>query len=71
LAVQIASGTRICLAVPAWRTENNQFVHLSVLDQLAELGYNRIALEKVSSKDLLYFRPDQIVARELVILTRK
>ncbi len=68
---QLASGARICLAVPAWKTENNQFIHLPVLDQLAELGYNRIALEKVSSKDLLYFRPDQIVARELVILTRK
>jgi len=68
---QLDKDSRICVAVPAWRIENNQFLHLPVLDQLNELGYNRIALEKVNSNDLLYFRPDQIVARELVILTRK
>jgi len=49
----------------------NRFKHLPVLDQLTDLGYNRMVLERVPAKDLLYFRPDQVVARELVILIRK
>ena len=68
---QLKPGSRICVAMPAWKTNNDNFIHLPILDQLPVLGYNRIALEKVNSKDLLYFRPDQIVARELVILVRK
>jgi tRNA G10 N-methylase Trm11 len=68
---QLKPGSRICIAIPAWKVRNDNFIHLPILDQLSVLGYNRVALEKVNSKDLLYFRPDQIVARELVILVRK
>ena len=123
---QLKPGTRLCLAVPAWRISDfsdarnaseksrqprngltgldvptgtprpiktvpesaghisantarmgkpdfgqNKFKHLPILDHLTDLGYNRMVLKRVATKDLIYFRPDQIVARELVILIRK
>jgi hypothetical protein len=67
---QLATGSRLCLAVPAWRSKN-QFRHLPVLDQLADLGYNRVAFKHADCGQLIYYRPDQMVARELVILIRK
>ncbi len=87
---QLASGTRLCLAVPAWQVRNGErgtgngegrrssfpvhrssFRHLPLIDQISEMGYNRVELEHVQSQDLLYYRSDQIVARELLIITRK
>lgn len=74
IAKQIEPGTRLCLAVPAWQTRPNQFKHLPLanrdIDQLAELGYNRISFEHVAARDLLYYRPDQIVARELLVIIK-
>lgn len=67
---QLTPGTRCCVAVPAWR-KGQQFLHLPVVDQLEELGYNRISFEHASDQDLIYHRNDQIVARELLVLTRK
>jgi len=66
---QLLAGTRLCLAVPAWYT-NNGYKSLPILDQLAVLGYNRVAFENSEPKELIYRRPDQIVARELVTLIR-
>lgn len=68
---QLRPGTRLCLAVPAWQVKNGQFKHLPLLDSLEEIGYNRLSFEHVSEADLLYYRKDQIVARELLVLTRK
>jgi tRNA G10 N-methylase Trm11 len=68
---QIEPGTRFCLAVPAWQIKPEQFRHLPLIDQISDLGYNRTKFEHVGSKDLLYYRPDQIVARELLVITRK
>ncbi len=70
VAKQTKPGFRMCIAVPAWKTKNG-FKHLKVLDSLEELGYNQVSFAHVSSRDLLYFRDDQIVARELVVLIRK
>ncbi|MDB5163715.1 MAG: hypothetical protein JWS12_333 [Candidatus Saccharibacteria bacterium] len=70
LAKQTSPGFRLCLAVPAWKTVRG-FTHLPTLEKLAELGYNRVSFVHVSDHDLLYYRPDQIVARELVTLIRK
>ncbi len=69
IARQTAPGFRMCIAVPAWKTKNG-FKHLPVLDHLEELGYNRISFVHVETKDLIYHRKDQIVARELVVLIR-
>jgi tRNA G10 N-methylase Trm11 len=68
---QIPSGTRLCLAVPAWKRPDGSFKHLSLLDQLEQLGYNRVSFEHSRDEELLYFREDQIVARQLLVITRK
>ena len=70
LAKQLSPGTRICLAVPAWRTKNG-FKHLPTLDQLGEIGYNRIEFKHTKLNDLIYIRDNQFVGRELVVLTVK
>lgn len=70
LAGQIASGTRLCIAVPAWFVNHRTF-RLPVLDDLAKLGYNRVDFKHAKTADLIYRRPDQLVGRELVIMTRK
>ena len=68
---QVPAGTRFCLAVPAWRLANGDIQHLTLIDHLSELGYNRLSLQHVRDNQLLYFREDQIVARQLLIVTRK
>lgn len=68
---QLPSGTRLCLAVPAWQRAQGEYVHLPALDRLEELGYNRLSFEHVRNSDLVYARADQIVARELLVLTKR
>lgn len=68
---QVKAGTRLCLAVPAWQTAPGQFKHLPLIDQISDLGYNRIKFEHVRDDDLIYYRQDQIVARQLLIITSK
>lgn len=70
IASQLDKGARLALSVPAWKTKNG-FIHLKTLDNLAKLGYNRIKFVHARNEDLIYHRPDQTVARELVILERK
>lgn len=71
IAGQIKPGTRFCLAVPAWQEKPGRYIHLPILDQLGELGYNRVSFEHVNARGLLYSREDQVVARELLVITRK
>ncbi len=71
LAAQTKPGQRLCLAVPAWRGPNDRVHRLSLLDHLEEIGYNRQRFEHVRDADLVYFRPEQLVARELLVITRK
>jgi tRNA G10 N-methylase Trm11 len=70
LASQTKPGFRLCVAIPAWKI-NKGFLHLRTLDKLSDLGYNRLKFVHVSNDELIYHRPDQIVARELVVLERK
>ena len=63
---QVKTNTRFCLAVPAWQIKPGQFRHLPLIDQISDLGYNRVKFEHVTDGDLLYYRPDQIVGRELL-----
>jgi tRNA G10 N-methylase Trm11 len=67
---QLQPGTRLCLAIPAWQISPKTFKHLSLIDQIEDLGYNRISFEHIRDEDLIYFRDDQIVARQLIILKR-
>jgi tRNA G10 N-methylase Trm11 len=68
---QLRPGTSLCLAVPAWQTTQGKFKHLPLIDRLIDLGYNRLRFEHVRDEQLLYYREDQIVARELLVLTKQ
>ena len=70
IAPQIKSGTSLCIAVPAWRDKNGKFTHLPLASVIAKFGYKPHEFYNVSKNDLLYYREDQIVARELLVLTR-
>ncbi|HEX6258399.1 MAG TPA: methyltransferase domain-containing protein [Candidatus Saccharimonadales bacterium] len=69
LARQLAPGTPLCIAVPAWHTASGVH-HISALDDLENIGYNRIDFIHASNEDLIYHREDQIVGRELLVLIR-
>ena len=70
LASQIPEGTQICIAIPAWRQKNGEFSHLPLVDFTQKLGYNRKEFMRVNPQDLIYYREDQVVARELLVLIR-
>jgi tRNA (guanine10-N2)-dimethyltransferase len=67
---QIDKGSRLCLAVPAWRNSNGRFTHLPLIDSLEVIGYNRVSFVHAPDEQLIYYRPDQRVARELLVLTK-
>jgi tRNA (guanine10-N2)-dimethyltransferase len=68
---QLKPGTRLALAIPAWQIRPNQFKDLPLIDSLSDLGYNRVSFEHAGDDQLIYYRPDQIVARRLIVITRK
>lgn len=70
LASQTQSGTPLCLAVPAWRDARGNFTFLNTVKKLETLGYEWQTLENVNVKDLIYYREDQVVARQLLLLKR-
>jgi tRNA (guanine10-N2)-dimethyltransferase len=70
LAPQIKPGTPVCIAIPAWRDNNGHFTHLPLVATIARLGYKPHEFTNISQNDLLYYRENQIVARELLVLSR-
>jgi len=70
LSSQIDSGTPLCLAIPAWRDKEGHFTHLPLVSTIAQLGFKPHEFHNVSQNDLLYYREDQIVARELLVLSK-
>lgn len=70
MARQTEPGIRLCLAVPAWKIRDG-FKHLPVIDHLTDMGYTRLSFAHAANEDLIYHREGQIVARELLVLTRK
>lgn len=71
LASQTKAGTTVCLAVPAWRDLAGYTTYLPLIPQLEELGYEFIPFKHVDNKRLLYYREDQVVARQLLVLKRR
>lgn len=67
---QIKPGTPVCIAVPAWRDTQGNFTHLPLIATIARLGYKPHEFVNVSQNDMLYYRENQVVARELLVLTR-
>ena len=67
---QIQPGTPLCVAIPAWRNRDDTFTHLNITSKLERLGYKQFEFKNIVAKDLLYHRPDQIVARELLVIEK-
>ncbi len=70
LGKQIKPGTPVCIAIPAWNDGKGHFTHLPIVSTIARLGYKPHEFTNVSQNDLLYYRESQIVARELLVLTK-
>ncbi len=70
IASQVKPDTRFCLGVPAWFVYGKVY-RLSLLDDLRNIGYNRLDFKHASFDDLIYHREGQIVGRELLVLTRR
>ena len=70
IATQLTSGTPVVFAVPAWKDTEGTFTHLPLVTKVQELGFSYIELRNVRPDQLLYFRPDQIVAREILVLVK-
>ena len=68
---QIQPNTPVTLAIPAWKRPNGHYEHLKILDELDQLGYNLHRFKNLEQSDLLYYRPDQVVAREILVLRSK
>ncbi len=71
LQPQLRPSRTICLAVPAWRKPSGQLISLPVIDQLTDMGYTYSDFKHVRREDLVYFREDQTVARQLLRLRKK
>lgn len=71
IAGQLQPGTPLCVGVPAWRSTNGSFAHLPLISQLDKLGFERREFKNIKNEELLYYREDQVVARELLVLVRK
>lgn len=67
---QIKPGTPVCIAVPAWRDTQGSFTHLPIISTIARYGYKPHEFMNVSQNDMLYYRENQVVARELLVLTK-
>lgn len=71
LATQLPSGTPLCLAVPAWRDSRGSFTHLATIKKIESLGYEWQDLQTTNTTKLIYYREDQVVARQLLLLAKK
>ncbi len=69
IAPQLPSGTRLCIAVPAWAV-NDGLRELPLIDQLEELGYTWQAFTHVDATSLHYSREDQVTHRHLLPIIR-
>lgn len=65
---QIKDGSVMAIAVPVWKIKG-QNIHLPILDHLEEIGYTELSFVHTQGSKLIYRREDQIVGREIRILT--
>ena len=70
IAPQLQPGTPLCLAVPAWRGTDGRFTHLALIQKLSSYGFSEKKLTHVRPSELLYYREEQVVARQLLVLER-
>ncbi len=67
LRPQLRPESRCCIAVPMWNTRKG-LIQLPIVDNIKELGYSRVWFSHVRPGQLIYRRPDQVVARQLLVL---
>lgn len=69
---QLANHGQICLAVPAWLRPDGRYEDLDLVNPevLAKLGFKMKKFRWVANQDLIYFRPEQSVARRLLVLQK-
>lgn len=66
IGTQITTGTPLCVAVPAWRDlKTGRVSRLALVDTLARYGFTH-----KNTRPLLYFREDQVVARDILLLEK-
>jgi tRNA (guanine10-N2)-dimethyltransferase len=70
IAGQLESGTPLCVAIPAWRDATGTVTHLPLIENLEALGYTHRKLTHARHHELIYYREDQVVARELLFLEK-
>jgi tRNA G10 N-methylase Trm11 len=70
IAPQIDKGTRLALAIPAWRRVDGSFSQLNVIDEIEKLGYNVHSFKHAAATNLLYYRENQVVARQIIVLRK-
>ena len=68
LVKQIKTDTPVVIAAPAWLREDGKYERLDILDEIVAMGYN---VDMKTREGLLYHRPEQIVARDIIILRKK
>jgi tRNA G10 N-methylase Trm11 len=70
LLPQLAPGTPVVIGVPAWNDGTDHFTHLPLTTEVEKLGYEQCELQTARFEQLLYFRPEQVVGREILILRK-
>ena len=70
ISSQLRSGTPLVVAIPAWRRRDGSFARLDIDRALSDHGYDVRRLRHVHTP-LVYARDDQIVARELLLLSKQ
>lgn len=70
ISKQLKIGTVLCLAIPAWKNQSGNFTYLPIKKYLARNNLMEIKPKTSVKSPLLYHREDQVVARELLILTK-
>lgn len=66
ISSQIPKGTRLCVAVPAWRDlKTGVITRLPLVHELERFNF-----VQTNTRALLYYREDQVVARDILMLTK-
>jgi tRNA (guanine10-N2)-dimethyltransferase len=69
IASQVPSGTRLCIAAPAWFVKGT--LHkLPVTENIEELGFAWLPFTHVDAQSLIYSREDQITHRHILPIVR-
>lgn len=67
LRPQLNAKARCCIAVPTWNSPHG-LIHLPIIKNLRRLGYKRVSFKNADFSKFVYRRPDQTVARELLVI---